>query len=165
MDHPFQVHICCWGICSIQHFWKINPLKCDFSIHHGFVPLIFHIIIQFPTFLDYLTIKFGKYYYQRNCGYDNHWSNNSSTLWPTLSCSFIKEVQFCWQDWARTVHGYTVPMIDLLVIYTKENAKMPAKLHATDLSIDLWQTTSQWSPKQPQSLPLHQIQSLESHGR
>ena len=66
-DHAFQAHISFGGIFGIKDFWKINILKSDFSIFPGFVPLIF-CVIQFPTFLNYLSIKFGECNYQRNYG-------------------------------------------------------------------------------------------------
>ena len=66
-----QAHICFWRAISIKDFREINSLKGDFSIFFGFVPLSFIIhIIQFFRFLDYLTIKLGEYYHQRNCGGD-----------------------------------------------------------------------------------------------
>ena len=63
-----QTNICFWRAISIKDFREINFLKSDFSIFSGFAPLncIIHIF-QFARFLDYLTIKFGEYYHQRNC--------------------------------------------------------------------------------------------------
>ena len=65
-----QAHICFWRIISLKDFREVNSLKSGFSIFSGFIPLncIIHIIqVQFTRFLDYLTIKFGEYYHQRNC--------------------------------------------------------------------------------------------------
>ena len=64
-----QAHKCFWRIISPKDFREINSLESDFSIDSGFVPLnsIIHVI-QFERFLNYLTIKFGEYYHQRNCG-------------------------------------------------------------------------------------------------
>ena len=64
----FQFYTCFWWILSIHDFRKINFLKNDFSILPGHVPLnsIILNVIQFSTFLDDLTIKFGEYNHQRN---------------------------------------------------------------------------------------------------
>ena len=52
----------------MKDFREINSLKSDLSIFSGFIPLNCIIyIIQFFIFLDYLTIKLGEYYHQRNC--------------------------------------------------------------------------------------------------
>ena len=54
---------------STHDFGKINFLETFVSINVGHIPPVFVIlyIIQFSIFMDYLTIKFGEYSYQRNC--------------------------------------------------------------------------------------------------
>ena len=62
-----KANICFWWIISMQDFGKVNLLESDFSINFGFVPLSCIIqVIQLSRFLDYLTIKFGEYYHQRD---------------------------------------------------------------------------------------------------
>jgi hypothetical protein len=70
-----QAHMCFWRILGVKDFREINSLKSVFSIFSGFVPLncIIHII-HFASFLDNLTIKFGEYYHQRNCGGVIYWN-------------------------------------------------------------------------------------------
>jgi len=61
--------MCFRRICRTQDLKKISALEGTFSILSGLVPLNF--VIQYTTqigiFLDYLSIKFGEYGYQRNC--------------------------------------------------------------------------------------------------
>ena len=76
-----KANICFWWIISTQDFGKVNLLESDFSIDFGFVPLncIIQVIWQLAMFLDYLTIKFGEYCHQRDCGGVIYWSYTTSS--------------------------------------------------------------------------------------
>ena len=111
-----QAHICFWRIISTKDFREINSLKSDFSILFGFVLLNFIIhIIQFFRFLDYLTIKLGEYYHQRNCGGVIHWSCTTKISYLFLSLYWrTQALQVGWGEYCPLVYSTYERMVSYL---------------------------------------------------